>query len=98
MTKLSGGERQLAAVARALVHAPPLVLADEPTGSVDSRTGDRILRLLISGELTEGATIVLVTHDPRVAAAAGRTVPMLDGRIAQGAVGTGESSGRPATV
>ena len=81
VNKLSGGERQLTAVARALIGHPSLVLADEPTGSVDSHTGERILELLLGGELTRRATVVLVTHDPNVAARADRTVRMLDGRI-----------------
>ena len=81
VNKLSGGERQLTAVARALIGNPSLVLADEPTGSVDSHTGERILELLLGGELTRRATVVLVTHDPNVAARADRTVRMLDGRI-----------------
>jgi putative ABC transport system ATP-binding protein len=85
-TKLSGGERQLTAVARALIAGPALVLADEPTGSVDSRTGARILGLLLDGELTRRSTVVLVTHDPKVAARAGRTVTMLDGRMSPPAV------------
>ncbi len=57
------------------------MLADEPTGSVDSRTGERILALLLDSELAGGRTVVLVTHDPAVAARADRTVAMLDGRI-----------------
>jgi len=81
VTKLSGGERQLTAVARALIGEPVLVLADEPTGSVDSKTGERILGLLVGEELTRRATVVLVTHDPQVAARADRQVTMLDGRI-----------------
>lgn len=81
VSKLSGGERQLTAVARALIGEPSLVLADEPTGSVDSRTGERILALLLDSELAGGRTVVLVTHDPAVAARADRTVAMLDGRI-----------------
>jgi ABC-type lipoprotein export system ATPase subunit len=87
VAKLSGGERQLTAVARALVGRPRLVLADEPTGSVDSRTGERILSLLLDGEITGGATIVLVTHDMAVAERAGRRLAMLDGRMV--AVGKG---------
>jgi predicted ABC-type transport system involved in lysophospholipase L1 biosynthesis ATPase subunit len=81
VSTLSGGERQLTAVARALIGEPSLVLADEPTGSVDSRTGERILALLLDSELAGGRTVVLVTHDPAVAARADRTVAMLDGRI-----------------
>jgi putative ABC transport system ATP-binding protein len=80
-TKLSGGERQLAAVARALVGEPRLLLADEPTGSVDSENGERILGLLSGWCRESGATMVLVTHDPNVAKAADRTAPMRDGRF-----------------
>ena len=81
ITKLSGGERQLTAVARALIGEPDLILADEPTGSVDSKTGERILSLLVGEELTRTATVVLVTHDAQVAARADRQVSMLDGRV-----------------
>lgn len=78
---LSGGERQLAAVARALVNEPRLILADEPTGSVDSETGDRILDELFGWSEQTGATLVVVTHDPRVAQHGQRVVFMRDGRV-----------------
>jgi putative ABC transport system ATP-binding protein len=78
---LSGGERQLTAVGRALVGTPDLVLADEPTGSVDSATGARILDLLLDWNREHGATILLVTHDHLIAGRAHRTVAMLDGRV-----------------
>lgn len=84
-TKLSGGERQLCAVARALVGEPRLLLADEPTGSVDSENGERILGLLSGWCRESGATMVLVTHDPNVAKAADRTAPMRDGRFVSSA-------------
>lgn len=79
--QLSGGERQRVAIARALVHEPMLVIADEPTGSLDSENGKRIVELLqeINGEL--GVTILLATHDATVAAAAGRMLRMKDGRF-----------------
>jgi ABC-type lipoprotein export system ATPase subunit len=79
--KLSGGERQLTAVARALVNEPRLVLADEPTGSVDSATGARILETLLGWSGRQAATLVVVTHDPAIAARLDRTVHMSDGRI-----------------
>lgn len=79
--RLSGGERQLAAVARALVASPALLFADEPTGSVDSRTGRLILDHLVGWCEGSGATLVLVTHDPAIASAMDRTVTMRDGRV-----------------
>jgi ABC-type lipoprotein export system ATPase subunit len=79
--RLSGGERQLVALARALVGRPRLVLADEPTGSVDSVTGGRIVDMLLDFSTVAGATVVLVTHEAAVAARLDRVVAMADGRI-----------------
>jgi putative ABC transport system ATP-binding protein len=78
---LSGGERQMSAVARALVGAPRLVLADEPTGSVDSIAGARVVGLLREWAHNSGGTLILATHDRALAAACARIVPMKDGRI-----------------
>lgn len=79
--KLSGGERQRVAIARALANDPPIILADEPTGSLDSTGGRMILDLLERLRRERGLTIVMVTHDPTVAARADRTVHMIDGRV-----------------
>ncbi len=79
--ELSMGEQQRAAIARALAHRPALLLADEPTGNLDSGNSARILDLLGEMHRDLGQTILLVTHDPGVAAAAGRIVRMRDGRI-----------------
>ena len=78
---LSGGELQRAAVARALVHAPALVLADEPTGNLDSRSAGQVVELLASLVRRHGATLVMVTHSREAAAAADRVVTLSDGRV-----------------
>ena len=79
--KLSGGERQRVAVARALVLDPPLVLADEPTGNLDPRTGDRITDLLLDMNRTRGTALVVVTHSQALAEKLGRTVTLVDGAL-----------------
>lgn len=79
--KLSGGERQRVAVARALANDPPILLADEPTGSLDSDAGRKVLDLVDRLRQERGLTVVLVTHDSTVAARADRIVQMLDGRV-----------------
>jgi putative ABC transport system ATP-binding protein len=79
--ELSGGEGQRVAVARALVHRPQVVFADEPTGSLDSLSGEQVMDLLVRLAGDEGTGVVIVTHDPRVAAYAKRDVTVRDGRI-----------------
>ena len=79
--QLSGGEAQRTAIARAVVHEPALLLADEPTGNLDSENGARILDLLRDVNRRSGATVLVATHDLAVAAAAGRVVEMRDGRL-----------------
>lgn len=84
---LSGGQRQRLAIARALANAPTLLLADEPTGALDSEGGREIVELFRRLHVNEGQTIVMVTHSGEVAAGAGRIVTMRDGRIIEGAGG-----------
>ncbi len=79
-SELSGGERQRVAIARALANEPGVLLADEPTGSLDSEAGRRVLELLDEVRAGKGMTLLLVTHDASVAARADRIVRMLDGR------------------
>ena len=81
--EMSGGEQQRTAVARALIHKPALILADEPTGNLDSKTGAEVMDLLHTLNEEQGITLVVVTHDVEVAAYAGRTVHLRDGRIAE---------------
>ena len=80
-TKLSGGERQRVAIARALVNNPSIILADEPTGALDSKTGDIILDLLKNLHKKENVTLVMVTHEPYVANMADRIITVRDGKI-----------------
>src|SRR3954471_145221 len=79
--QLSGGQQQRVAIARALVTSPPLLLADEPTGNLDTRTSFEVLGLLQTLNRQSGITIVLVTHEPDIAACAGRVINMRDGRV-----------------
>ena len=88
--ELSGGERQRAALARAMINDPPILVADEPTGNLDSATGEQIVRLF-EDQHRLGKTVILVTHEPRLAEMATRRVRMLDGRVAD----AGDSPGEP---
>jgi putative ABC transport system ATP-binding protein len=79
--QLSGGEQQRVALARAFITRPPLLLADEPTGNLDGRTGAQVLELLLELNRREGATLVMVTHDPALASHADRVITLRDGLI-----------------
>jgi putative ABC transport system ATP-binding protein len=81
---LSGGEQQRVAIARALINSPSILLADEPTGNLDQETGASVLELLLDLGRTHGTGLLMVTHDPDVAAKAGNVVEMKDGRIIDG--------------
>jgi len=79
--QLSGGEKQRVAIARALTSRPPVLLADEPTGALDTRTGTEIMRLLLELHRERGTSIILVTHDPSVADYADRQIFLRDGKV-----------------
>jgi putative ABC transport system ATP-binding protein len=83
--KLSGGERQRLAIARAMANSPSIILADEPTGSLDSASVDKVLELFRDVRSQHGVTMLLVTHDAHVAGAAQRVIRMRDGRVVAGA-------------
>ena len=85
LSEVSGGQAQRAAVARALVHRPPVVLADEPTGALDTVTGELVLEAFVDAARDQGTAVVLVTHDLRVASYAARDVLVRDGRTVEGA-------------
>jgi putative ABC transport system ATP-binding protein len=80
-TQLSGGEQQRVAIARALANDPEIILGDEPTGNLDSSNGEAIMRLLTELKQQMGKTLILVTHDPGIAAQCDRTVSMQDGHL-----------------
>ena len=81
--ELSGGEQQRVALARALINSPEIILADEPTGNLDSRTGDEIIELLCALRLERQSTMIIATHDAKVAARAPKVLELVDGRIVE---------------
>ena len=94
-TQLSGGQAQRAAVARALVTGPRILFADEPTGSLDSLAAERTMEVLLASVRSRGASLVIITHDARIAAYADREVTVRDGRIGPGAMQTGSGPSKP---
>lgn len=80
---LSGGQQQRVAIARALVGQPKIILADEPTGSLDGKTGDQIMKLLLGLQKQYQTTVLIVTHDPHIAKRCQRQIKMIDGKIVE---------------
>jgi len=90
--QLSGGQRQRVAVARALAHYPKLIVADEPTGSLDPQNATTVVDLLLSAQRVSGATLVLVTHEASVADRLQRVVSLRDGRLIADSAPSGSAS------
>ena len=95
-SQLSGGQQQRVAIARALINNPPVLFADEPTGNLDSKTSEEVLRMFKQLNEDDGITIILVTHDVTVASHARRTIHIHDGLIVNGAYSHAATTSKPA--
>ncbi len=82
-TELSGGQQQRVAIARALINDPAIIMADEPTGNLDSKSGKEIMELLLKLNSERGSTVIIVTHDPKVAEQTGRIIRLYDGLVVE---------------
>jgi putative ABC transport system ATP-binding protein len=82
-TELSGGQQQRVAIARALINDPAIVMADEPTGNLDSKSGDEIMELILNLNKEKGTTIIIVTHDPKIAQMTQRVIRLSDGMVVE---------------
>jgi ABC-type lipoprotein export system ATPase subunit len=94
-SQLSGGQQQRVAIARALINHPPLIFADEPTGNLDSRTSEEVLRMFEQLNAQDGITIIIVTHDATVAKHARQIIRLHDGLVVEGAYGDAAGTGPP---
>jgi putative ABC transport system ATP-binding protein len=97
-SELSGGEQQRVAIARALITRPAIVLADEPTGNLDTKNSEAVLSMLALSNRELGQTTLMITHNPEAAAIAGRILTMRDGQIVREAAGSGAALSKPAQV